>query len=93
MFLARSVFWLGGALVIMAPSAGVDMGKSAQAAQSAIVSQGVRVASASLSSDACNSPECVIGRTAIGALFPEPGAETPSAGPQFVPPPRPAWAY
>lgn len=91
MFLVRSAFWLTGAFLLMAPSAGMDLGQSARETGADLARQGTSAVIGQLEAQDCASLECSIGRhLVIGALG------TPAAAPQpslAFPPPRPAWAY
>lgn len=90
MFVVRSAFWLSAAFIIMAPSAGMDVGSSARATGEQLASQGARAVSETLLPAECGSVECVVGRTVLAQI-----ATPPTPGPMAsaFPPPRPDWAY
>lgn len=100
MFLVRSAFWLSAAFIVMAPSAGMDVGQAAHSTGEQLVSQGAYAVSETLLPRTCGTIECVVGRAvvhqAIGLPEAMPVGETASvisAEPMPFPPPRPAWAY
>jgi hypothetical protein len=90
MFVVRSAFWLSAAFLIMAPSAGMDVGASARAAGEQLTSQGAQAVSETLLPANCASVECALGRTMLAQIAtPQATAKAVSA----FPPPRPDWAY
>ncbi|RDE10497.1 hypothetical protein [Pelagibacterium lacus] len=98
MFLVRSAFWLTGAFLLMAPSAGMDLGQSARATGADLTRQGTSAVIGQIEAQDCASLECSIGRQlVIGALTtpvaPQPALAEPPSPALAFPPPRPAWAY
>lgn len=91
MFVVRSAFWLSAAFLIMAPSAGMDVGVSARATGERLASQGAQAVSQTLMPADCQSVECAVGRTVLAQIA-TPQATEPATISAF-PPPRPAWAY
>lgn len=55
MFVVRSAFWLSAAFLIMAPSAGMDVGASARAAGEQLTSRGAQAVSETLLTANCAS--------------------------------------
>lgn len=64
MFLIRSTFWLGLALVILQPQ-GWNLGAQASALSAAVVDSGQHAASRHLMNVTCNSIECVGGKALL----------------------------
>lgn len=100
MFIVRSAFWLSAAFLLMAPSAGMDIGASARATGEELVSQSTGAVIGQLSALSCDSVECNLGRSlVVSALppIPAPAAETVPASTESrtapFPPHRPQWAY
>lgn len=104
MFIARSAFWLTAAFIVMAPSAGMDLGSSARSTGEQLVSQGSQAAVSQLNAAECATFECSVGRSVlVGALGQvssvEPteasaiAASTRADAGAPVPPRRPDWAY
>lgn len=90
MFVVRSAFWLSAAFIIMAPSAGMDVGNSARATGEQLASQGALAVSETLMPAACGSVECFVGRTLLAQIA---TPSTPEPLASAFPPPRPDWAY
>jgi hypothetical protein len=92
MFVVRSAFWLSAAFIIMAPSAGMDVGASARATGEQLVSQSALAVSETLMPGTCGSVECAMGRTVLAQIA-APQTAAPAVAVAAFPPPRPDWAY
>ena len=103
MFIVRSAFWLSAAFIVMAPTAGMDVGQSARQTGEQLVSQGAQAVSDTLLPQSCETIECMVGRSVLTQVASEhaamaPAPESPvtavaTTEPLAFPPPRPAWAY
>lgn len=100
MFLVRSAFWLSAAFIVMAPTAGMDVGQVARSTGEQLVSQGAQAVTSTLMPASCGSIECAVGRAVIGrAAEAVRTAQSPAVVQTAAyertsfPPPRPAWAY
>lgn len=102
MFVLRSAFWLSAAFIVMAPSAGIDLGSAARSTGDQIVARGTEAVSEHLTPADCRTIECAVGRTLVANALPA-AASAPKhaidrssvastlAAP--YPPQRPQWAY
>ena len=99
MFIVRSAFWLTTAFVLMAPSAGMNLGNAARSTGEDIVARGAETLNAGLAAHTCETVECEVGRAVLAQALPKPDfAAAPTddhaaVGPAApVPPRRPDWA-
>jgi len=98
MFLIRSAFWLGLAMIVIQPQ-GWDLGAKADALSTAAVDAGKQVVIQQVMNTPCDSIECVGGKALLLASG---NSNNPSQASTMqdslslklapVPRPRPAWA-
>lgn len=99
MFVLRSAFWLTAAFIVIAPTAGADIGEMGRKAGNDIARESSAIVSAGLTAADCRTLECEVGRAAVSGFLNAstqssiiPMQDAPLAGPAPVPPPRPDWA-